>query len=524
MLAGLSHLWQLRLRGELTGSIPLELARLPRLQRLDLRGNQLTGAVPAEFASFANLRALDLRGNRLTGQIPAKLSASPHFRDLWLRGNRFTGCLPLDLREVLNDRASLGLRYCQCPASLLPGEGETSALTVGADGIPFLPDDYDEYTTATGTHRVSHSLVVDLPDGGAWRLGGRWRTDDGDIRDRVWEEASQSYVVLDPFTGEEHSRVVVDGPADCTANPSTLLDRIVASARAQPLAVPPDPDGARPIPILEPVVGDGGSWRVPVRGFSGDVRDGVSLVFDVPEGMRLTFEGRFSVINGSPVTLAEFRDEDSGSKLTLFAWPTEYASIGEEWGRVRNVTDAGKARGVDALFDRIAASAREGPPPSCDMPAIAPDCAILLDAKAALAGDAALNWSLGVPLEDWDGIVVDRRTVRIAWLDLPDAGLTGRIPPSLGGLSRLEVLGLNGNRLTGGIPPEIVAIPGLRFLHLERNRLTGTIPSELAAIPDLWLDLSGNRLEGCIPAGLDDIGAYGVPESNPALRRCALAR
>lgn len=522
-LGALTRLWSLELDGnQLTGAIPPELARLPLLQTLELQGNRLTGAVPAAFASFGNLRELDLRDNRLTGQIPAKLSASPHFDRLWLGGNRFTGCLPLDLREVAQDRGALGLRFCQCPASLLPGDGEASTRTVGADGIPFLPDGYDEYTTATGTHRVSYSLVVDLPDGGAWRLGRRWRTDDGDIRARVWEEASQSYVVLDPFTGEEHGRVAVDGPADCAASPSALLDRIVASARAQPLAVPPDPDGARPMPFLEPIMGDGGSWRVPERGFSGDVRDGVSLVFDVPEGMRLTLESIAHVINGSPTTLVDLRDEASGSQMTLFAWTTYYASIGEEWRR--NVTEAGKARGVDALFDRIAASAREGPPPSCDMPAIAPDCAILLGAKAALAGEASLNWSLDVPLEDWDGIVVDRRTVRIAWLDLPDAGLTGSIPPSLGGLSRLDVLGLNGNRLTGAIPPEIAAIPGLRFLHLEHNRLTGAIPPELAAVPGLRLDLSGNRLEGCIPAGLYDIGTYGVPDSNPGLRRCGGAR
>ena len=512
-LGALTRLWSLELDGnQLTGTIPPELARLPLLQTLELQGNRLTGAVPAEFASFGDLRELNLRDNRLTGQIPAKLSASPHFYRLWLGGNRFTGCLPLDLREVAQDRGELGLRFCQCPASLLPGDGEASTRTVGADGIPFLPDGYDEYTTATGTHRVSYSLVVDLPDGGAWRLGQRWRTDDGDIRARVWEEASQSYVVIDPFTGEEHGRVAVDGPADCVANPSTQLDRIVASARAQPLAVPPDPDGARPMPFLEPIMGNGGSWRVPVG--SGDA----PLVFDVPEGMRLTLERTGIVINGSSTIFVDLRDEDSGSELTLFGSTTHDTSIGEEWRR--DVTEAGKARGVDALFDRIVASTRKVPPPSCDMPAIAPDCAILLGAKAALAGDAALNWSLGVPLEDWDGIVVNRRTVRIVWLDLRNAGLTGSIPPSLGGLSRLDALGLNGNRLTGAIPPEIAAIPGLRFLHLEHNRLTGAIPPELAAIPGLRLDLSGNRLEGCIPAGLYDIGTYGVPDSNPGLRRC----
>ena len=504
---------------QLTGPIPPELALLPDLQELDLKNNQLTGAIPREFASFADLRELDLRDNRLTGQIPAKLSASPYFNRLWLGGNRFTGCLPLDLRRIVLDRGALGLRFCQCPSSLLPEERDSSALTHGADGIPFLPGGYYGYTSVAGTYRISYSLVVDLPEGGMYKLWERWRTDDGDIRTRIREEASQSYLVIDPFTGEEHGRVVVDGPAGCAANPSVLLDRIAASARARPLAIPPDPDGARPLPFREPVTGDGGSWRVAVGGGPRDrAQSGRSLVFDVPEGMRLTHERTGGEINGDFTFLVDLRDEASGSRITFSASTNSHTSIGAElW---RNVTEAGEARGVGALFDRIAASAREGPSPSCDMPAIAPDCAILLDAKATLAGDAALNWSRDVPLEDWDGIVVDRRTVRIAWLDLPEAGLTGRIPPSLGDLSRLEVLVLNGNRLTGPIPPEIAGIPGLRTLHLEHNRLTGAIPPQLAAVPDLWLDLSGNRLEGCIPAGLDDIGEYGEPDSNPGLFRC----
>ena len=504
---------------QLTGPIPPELALLPDLQELDLKNNQLTGAIPREFASFADLDELDLRNNQLTGQIPAKLSASPYFNRLWLGGNQFTGCLPLDLRRIVLDRGALGLRFCQCPSSLLPDERDSSALTHGADGIPFLPGGYYGYTAVAGTYRISYSLVVDLPEGGMYKLWERWRTDDGDIRTRIREEASQSYLVIDPFTGEEHGRVVVDGPAGCAANPSVLLDRIATSARAQPLDIPPDPDGARPLPFREPVTGDGGSWRVAVGGGPRDrAQSGRSLVFDAPEGMILTHERTGGEINGDFTFLVDLRDEASGSRITFSASTNSHTSIGAElW---RNVTEAGEARGVGALFDRIAASAREGPPPSCDMPAIAPDCAVLLDAKATLAGEAVLNWSRDVPLEDWDGIVVDRRTVRIAWLDLPEAGLTGRIPPSLGGLSRLEVLVLNGNRLTGPIPPEIADIPGLRTLHLEHNRLSGAIPPQLAAVPDLWLDLSGNRLEGCIPAGLDDIGEYGEPDSNPGLFRC----
>ena len=35
------------------------------------------------------------------------------------------------------------------------------------------------------------------------------------------------------------------------------------------------------------------------------------------------------------------------------------------------------------------------------------DCALLLAVKDALAGDARLNWSPDVPLEDWQGVTAD---------------------------------------------------------------------------------------------------------------------
>ena len=137
------------------------------------------------------------------------------------------------------------------------------------------------------------------------------------------------------------------------------------------------------------------------------------------------------------------------------------------------------------------------------------DCATLLAIEDRLAGDATLNWSPQLPLEEWQGIGVDAEAdpARVWGLILNGHGqlnvLTGSIPAELGELSGLESLELPGNRLTGTIPPELGRLTRLRSLRLNHNRLTGPIPEELGEITGLRsLELNENMLTGLIPARL----------------------
>ena len=87
-------------------------------------------------------------------------------------------------------------------------------------------------------------------------------------------------------------------------------------------------------------------------------------------------------------------------------------------------------------------------------------------------------------------------------LTLNGNGLSGAIPPELGKLSSLELLNLTQNRLTGSIPPELGELPRLGQLYLGTNGLTGEIPAELGNLPLFYLALEENRLTGEIPSGL----------------------
>ena len=125
----------------------------------------------------------------------------------------------------------------------------------------------------------------------------------------------------------------------------------------------------------------------------------------------------------------------------------------------------------------------------------------------------------------------DATQLRRIWLHGND--LAGSIPAELGNLSRLRNLVLSNNMLTGEIPAELAGAIHLKQIYLDDNMLEGMIPAELGSIMDddgtllrlyarnnmltgmipmelgmltdlTHLRLSGNMLEGCVPAAIFD--------------------
>ena len=117
--------------------------------------------------------------------------------------------------------------------------------------------------------------------------------------------------------------------------------------------------------------------------------------------------------------------------------------------------------------------------------------------------DYSSNWMTDSPLNEWEGVVTDSND-RVVLLLLDRNELNGEIPPELGDLAQLKVLGLGGNQLSGGIPPELGKLSSLLYLHLKGNQLSGEIPAAFGNLRNLHtINLSVNQLTGEIPPELD---------------------
>ena len=139
-------------------------------------------------------------------------------------------------------------------------------------------------------------------------------------------------------------------------------------------------------------------------------------------------------------------------------------------------------------------------------PGLMSDCKALLVSGDALAGSAYLDWSTDAPIEEWEGVMLGGKPLRVRLLDLQNRKLTGTVPPELGSLSNLGVLEISDNQLAGNIPPSLGNLPHLRELNLGGNQLVGPIPAGIGRLSELYvLELWDNGLSGPTPSELANL-------------------
>ena len=153
--------------------------------------------------------------------------------------------------------------------------------------------------------------------------------------------------------------------------------------------------------------------------------------------------------------------------------------------------------------------------PSTDAGTVATDRAALVAFYNAMDGDNWTNnenWLSDAPLDEWHGVGTNSegRVFHLRFLE--DNQLSGELPPELGNLTFLIVLGATDNQLTGRIPTELGNLRYLASVSLGGNQLSGEIPSGLGPRMSSLI-LSGNQLTGEIPP---DLG------NNPGFRNLSL--
>jgi hypothetical protein len=88
---------------KISGSIPLTIGNLTKLNYLWLGRNAFTGRIPSTLGNLTNLLALDLSSNKFTGTIPSELFNIPTLSRFFnLSHNYLEGTIPLEIGNMQN--------------------------------------------------------------------------------------------------------------------------------------------------------------------------------------------------------------------------------------------------------------------------------------------------------------------------------------------------------------------------------------------------------------------------------------
>ena len=572
----------------LNGRIPSALGRLDRLVSLSLQRNRLTGPIPPELGNLASLEHLSLSYNALTGGIPPALAKLENLDELWLKHNRLTGVVPAALGELdLSVLRLLGNDFDSIPPELTAVAGRDLVTRLCQPLPPTSPALFDDCTVLLA---VKDALAGDVSLNwhaavpvGSWQgvrvggpqervtellLGGRG------LNGRIPPELGRLdglvalNLAVNRLTGPippELGRLVslrdlsLDRNALTGAVPAELgqlsrleslwlrENRLTGPVAPAVLAIPahdldhlvfcgppppPSPmlfdDCTRLLAMKDTLAGEAElNWSIalPINEWQGVVTsDSPRRVIALNLAAR-GLTGRIPPELGSLLGL-EWLDL-SDNQLTGPIPP----ELGQLIALQGLLLDGNALIGPvpPNLFKVLTTSESVCQPPLRSGPALFDDCVRLLAMKDTLAGEAELNWSIALPINEWQGVTVGGPEGRVIALELPRMGLDGRVPAVLGHLAGLRRLVLDGNLLTGTIPPELGKLTDLEILGLAANVLTGPIPPELAKLPslrELWL--SGNHLTGSLPPELRSVAGGeapcpAVPADNPGLRAdCAL--
>ncbi len=426
----------------LNGRVPAALGQLAGLRAIVLDGNDLTGPIPPELGKLTRLEALGLGNNALTGAVPSELANLSSLRELWLGGNDLTGPLPPELRAVARREPS-----CPSVRNANPGlRGDCETLLAV------------EHVLA-GDAVLNWSEHVPMESWQGVAIGG--------AAERVTMlELPRSGLNgrIPPALGRLSHLVSLDlsdnglaGPVPPELGELTNLEYLALSSNALEGPVPAELEDLEKLNVLR---------------LSGNK-------LDRPFPERL-----FRTIATNDIVVEDMRPRR----------PMGDAHAAQTLDRRANTA---RSAFVERLFCR---------PSSGIVSDLQADCALLLSIREVLAGDAPLNWSEDVPLEFWQGVTVRGAPKRVTALELPGAGLNGRLAAQLGELGGLVSLNLGRNRLGGPIPPGLGGMERLVSLRLEGNRFTGPVPPELAGLENLsFLRLAGNDLHRPFPPALREI-------------------
>ena len=464
----------------LTGSIPPELSNLGSLQTLDLGLNRLSDAIPPELGNLGSLQTLDLSSNSLFGPIPPELGNLGNLQALELGLNDLSGPIPPELGNLAHLRV----------LSLRRNDGLSGPIPPELGDLTNLQELVLRRNVLTGP------IPPQLGDlGNLRRLDIAWNDLTGPIPQSFLQlHALRSFRFLGRNDG-----LCVPGISAFITWLREVHDELEGMCNA-----------ADVLALTQLHEATGGSAWIESDGWTGDgaVEDWHGVAADSLGWVTMldlshnALAGQLPHSLGAMAHLTELRV--SGNTGLSGRLPLSLAHLSL---RALHYSGTDLCAPVDASFgDWLSAI------PSHEGTGV--DCARLSDREILEALYHTTdgpnwtdneNWLTDTPVGQWYGVWTDQRG-RVRGVSLERNGLTGPLPPELGGLTGLSSLGLAANDLTGSIPPQLGNLTELRRLRLFFNQLSGPIPPELGNLASLeLLQLGGNSLTGPIPTELGNL-------------------
>ncbi len=429
-LGRLDKLEKLWLYGnELSGTIPAELGDLVNLQLLDLSDNTLAGPIPLELGNLAKLRHLLLHNNSLEGALPPELGDLAQLEDLRIDNNDLTGEIPVDLAGLASLKG-LELRDNELTGPIPPGLGglmDLEQLDLGSNSLTGpIPASLGSLASLKGLDLRDNELTGPIPR----ELGNLTNLE-------------VLYLYANELTGPIPSEL------------GKLSNLVQLWLQANSLAGP-IPSGLGNLTRLRSLVLNENELTGPIPSELGNL---TRLGWLALPKNRLTGPIPSTLGNLEGLTFLELHD----NALT--------GSIPRELG------------GTTLEKLNLRANELTGPIPA--------ELGNLTGLTTLMLSDNDLVGPIPGEFGNLHELTV---------LDLGRNALTGSVPARLGELSALDRLLLEENRLEGPVPVEFGALTALRQLDLTNNAgMTGILPAELTALTRLEVFLAGGT-ELCVPS------------------------
>ena len=483
-LGNLTKLTNLELDdNDLSGAIPPELGNLTKLTNLELNDNGLAGAIPAELGGLADLEGLYLNSNSLTGPIPTELGGLANLKRLYLDRNGLTGPIPTELGGLANlERLYLNRNEFTGPIpSQLGGLANLSRLYLGSNDLTGrIPAELGSLAKLTrlrlGSNDLSGPIPTELGDLGALEeLNLGTNSLSGPIVPELGELASLKSLYAD--------RNSLSGPIPSELGGIATLERLYIYGNSLSGPIPAE---LGDLANLERLHLGSNELTGPVPTELGGLPNLERLYLDNND---LTGPLPSSFLKLDRLDQFRIAENESLCVPGILAFAT--------W--------------IEGIEERDAA------PVSCNADDLF-ELTLLFEVAGGSDWKNSDGWLNGFALDGWHGVSADSLG-RVLALDLADNGLSGWLPSTLGALSKMQALRIDGNPGLRGRLPNSLSDLTLRTLHYRGTALC--IPADIGF--SAWLKrIASHEGTGVECPPLSDIEA--VQAVYEAAKRCMMKR